>query len=119
MATPAELKARFPAFADVADLTVQYWLDDAARSVGTHWPIADRDVGIMTLAAHRMALIGLGKGGTGFGVTSIKSGTFTATISDKVASASGFSATIYGQQYLDMCKRLFGGARLVRTSDHV
>jgi len=117
--TAADLKTRFPAFAAVADDTVNYWIADAENLVGTNWPDPDRDIGIVTLAAHNMASIGLGNGTAPQGVTSFKSGTFSVQMSDKAASATGYASTIYGRQYLDMCQRLFGGARLVRTSDHV
>ena len=117
--TAADLKTRFPAFAAVADDTVNYWIADAENLVGTNWPYPDRDIGIVTLAAHNMASIGLGNGTAPQGVTSFKSGTFSVQMSDKAASATGYASTIYGRQYLDMCQRLFGGARLVRTSDHV
>lgn len=115
----AALKLRFPAFAAVPDETVQYWIDDAERLVGDNWPGDDRAIGVITLAAHNMASLGLGKGTAPAGVTSFKSGTFSVTMSDKAASATGYSSTIYGRQYLAMCQRIFGGVRLVRTSDHV
>lgn len=115
----AAFRLRFPAFAAVADETVQYWIDDAEKLVGDNWPEDDRAIGVITLAAHNMASIGLGKGTAPQGVTSFKSGTFSVQMSDKAASATGYSSTIYGRQYLDMCQRIFGGARLVRTSDHV
>lgn len=112
-------RLRFPAFASVPDEVVQYWIDDAGALVGDNWPDQDRGIGVMSLAAHNMASLGLGKGTAPAGVTSFKSGTFSVQMSDKAASATGYSSTIYGRQYLDMCQRIFGGARLVRTSDHV
>ena len=115
----AALKLRFPAFAAVADDTVQYWIDDADRLIRDNWPDDDRAIGVIALAAHNMASLGLGKGTAPQGVTSFKSGTFSVTMYDKAASATGYSSTIYGRQYLAMCQRIFGGVRLVRTSDHV
>lgn len=119
--TAAELKARYPAFATVADATVDYWIADAEGPVGTNWSDADRPVGVMLFAAHNMALLGLasGAGSVPAGVTSFKSGTFAVTVSDKLAGASGIYATLYGRMYADLCRRLFGGARLVRTADNV
>ena len=115
----AEFRLRFPAFAPVADATVQYWIDDQARLIGANWPAPDNDIAIITLAAHQLASFGLGQGDAPAGVTSFRSGTFSVTMSDKAASATGYSSTIYGRQYLAMCQRLFGGIRLVRTSDYV
>lgn len=115
----AAFRLRFQAFAAVPDETVQYWIDDQTRLIGDNWPSPDNDVAIITLAAHELASQGLGQGTAPAGVTSFKSGTFSVTMSDKSASATGYSSTIYGRQYLAMCQRLFGGVRLVRTSDHV
>ena len=115
--TAAELKARYPAFASVADATVDVWIADAEGPVGANWDDAERANGVILFAAHNMALIGLG--GAPAGVTSFKSGTFAVTVSDKLAGASGIYATIYGRMYAELCRRLFGGARVVKTADHV
>lgn len=117
--TAAAFKARYPSFASVADATVDYWIADAERVVGSNWDDDNRPIGVMLMAAHNMADIGLGSGGAPSGVSSFKSGTFAVTVSDEVASKTGIYSTIYGRQYADLCRRLFGGARLVRTSDHV
>lgn len=114
----AELRAMFPAFIPVADATIALWLRKSDASVA-HWPTEDQNYGALLLAAHNMATLGLGKGTAPAGVTNFKSGTFSVTMSEKSASATGYASTIYGRQYLDMCQRIFGGARLVRTSDHV
>ncbi len=115
----AELRAMFPAFETVPDATIALWLRKADLAVGDSWPDIDRNDGRVLWAAHNMASLGLGKGTAPAGVTSFKSGTFSVTMSDKAASATGYSSTIYGRQYLAMCARIFGGVRLVRTSDHV
>lgn len=116
----AELRAMFPAFATVPDATIALWLRKADLFIGDNWPVGDRDDAVFVVAAHNMALIGLGQGTAPQGVTSFKSGTFSVTVSDKVASATGFGATIYGRLYLGLCQRIFGsGIRLVRTSDYV
>lgn len=119
--TAAELKTRFPAFASVADATVDYWIADAEGPVGVNWDETERPNGVMLFAAHNMALLGFasGAGTVPAGVTSFKSGTFAVAVSDKLAGASGIYATLYGRMYSDLCRRLFGGARLVRTADHV
>lgn len=114
----AELRAMFPAFETVPDATIALWLRKSDVSIA-HWPAADQNDAALYLAAHNMASIGLGKGTAPAGVTSFKSGTFSVQMSDKAASATGYASTIYGRQYLAMCARIFGGARLVRTSDHV
>lgn len=120
--TAADLKTLYPAFASVADATVDYWIARAERQVGENWPDDDRPDGVMAYAAHGMAesgIISTGGSGSTQGAISIKSGTFSASVSEAAANRTGLSATIYGRQYLDMCQRIFGGIRLVRTSDHV
>lgn len=114
----AELRAMFPAFVTVPDATIALWLRKSDLSI-SHWPADDQNDAALCLAAHNMASLGLGQGTAPAGVTSFKSGTFSVTMSDKAASATGYSSTIYGRQYLAMCQRIFGGVRLVRTSDHV
>ncbi len=117
--TPADLKARWPAFAAVPDATVQYWLTDAERIVTPDWLERDYAVGLMTLAAHEMVLngvTGLPASAIPAGVTSFKSGTFSATVSESVANASaagGFGATKYGQDFAIMLRRNNGMPRLV------
>lgn len=114
----SELRTMFPAFVSVPDATIALWLRKSDLLV-TGWPEADQNDGALFLAAHSLAMLGLGQGTAPAGVTSFRSGTFSVTMSDKAASATGYSSTIYGRQYLAMCQRLFGGVRLVRTSDYV
>lgn len=87
----ASLKARYPAFAAVDAATIAYWLTDADRYVGA-WG-DDRDVGLMSIAARNMVAAkvagiassdasGLG----GSGVTSFRSGSFSAQITEDAAN---------------------------------
>lgn len=112
--TAADLKARFPAFAAVADATIDYWLADAARVVDDSWPEATFGPAKMAYAAHMMAELGFLSAGGAIpaGVTSFKSGTFSATVSDKLASATGLDATVYGRQFKAMQRAAFSGPRL-------
>lgn len=105
--TPTSFKTRYPAFASVADATVQAALDDAARFVGSNWFAADIDRGIMALAAHMLVTEGALAGTTGATATS---GPVT---SDKLGDAqttwggwgsstatSEFAKTSYGLTFL-------------------
>lgn len=112
---PYDLKARYPAFAAVLDATVQVWLDDASTFADESWPDADRRVGVMAYAAHRMAELGLGKGHVPGGVTSFRSGSFSANVSDAAASRTGLTATVYGREFSLLRRRIFGGPRLAWT----
>lgn len=112
--TAADLATRYPAFADVEDATITYWITDAARVVDTTWPETSYAPAMMAHAAHMMvetrALVG--SAAIPAGVTSFKSGTFSATVSDKAANATGYSVTSYGRQFLAMRDAAFRGPRL-------
>ncbi len=60
--TATELKATFPAFAAVADATVDIWIGRAARSVDISWPEDDYQYAIELLACHYMVGLGYGTG---------------------------------------------------------
>lgn len=114
----AIFRIRYPEFAAVSDETVEYWLTDAELIVTDSWIPADHDPAIMALAAHNMALGGLGSAspvGSLKGVTSFKSGTFSASFSDAAANQSvngGYNATRYGQQFYIYLRRNRGGPRV-------
>ena len=111
--TAATLKATYPAFAGVADATVDIHLANAAATaVDTSWREADYAPAIVAFAAHKMALLNIGDHGqvAGYkaaGVSSVRSGNFQASFDAdavKAASGGGLDATPYGQEY----KRLLG-----------
>lgn len=112
--TLATFRALYPAFAAVADATVEAWID-AGDAETEAWPDDYRASAVMLYAAHKMATQGLGTGAIPAGVTSFKSGTFSATVSDGLASKTGLSATAYGRDYLDLMRREFGGPILAWT----
>ncbi|UPT53044.1 hypothetical protein [Synechococcus phage Yong-M3-232] len=108
--TIADFRARYPAFAAVADASVQYWLDEGFAEVSA-WREVDQPKGALAYAAHKLAETGQG-GAIPSGVTGFKSGTFDAQISDGVARRTGFHATTYGREFLDLARRNFAGPRL-------
>ncbi len=118
---PAELQLRYPAFAAVADATVQYWLTDAERIVTTSWGEVDYAPGLLALAAHNMASQGLGTeiGGSASlpaGVTRFKSGEVDVSLSSEAValkSAGGFASTPYGREFAIMLRRNVGGVRVI------
>lgn len=123
--TAADLVARYPAFADVAESTIAVHIADAATSaVDTSWAEAEYAPAIAAKAAHEMALLGLGAqsesaGYAAAGVTSIRSGNFQAQFSAdavKKASGGGLDATVYGLAYKRLLKRNRGGPRVVARS---
>lgn len=118
--TPADLRLRYPAFAEVDDATVQYWLTDAERVVSNSWIEADYAPAIMAYAAHRMAELGLGAsaigGGLPAGVTRFRSGAMDVAVSEAVAGRTGFDATVYGREFVALRRRNAGGPRLVAAA---
>lgn len=120
--TASDLKRRFPSFASVADATVEYWLADARLIVTDAWFDNDRAPAEMTLAAHNMAMNGIGVAGgavgdlAAMGVTSFKSASMSVGFDSATigrSSAGGYRATKYGQQFLPYLARNVGGPRLV------
>lgn len=114
---PAHLSARYPAFAAVSSATIQYWLTDAERSVDATWSEGDYAAALMALAAHNMALAGLGLdsaalGSIPSGLTRMKSGSLELGFTEAAANArmtGSFDATRYGQEYQALLRRNRGG----------
>ena len=111
MATLSEFRTRYAAFASVADGTVEYWLGEGETAVAA-WPDDAQDKGAMAYAAHKMAEQGLDGATVGAGVTAFKSGTFSASISAEVARRTGYHATLYGREFLDLARAHFAGPRV-------
>jgi hypothetical protein len=118
--TPADLKARYPAFADVSDATVQVYLDDTRTAVDGSWPESLYLLAKAAKAAHEMALLGIGvrsevEGWAAAGLTAIRTGEFNASFSAaKVAKASGgtLAATPYGLIFKRLLRQAKGGPRV-------
>lgn len=114
--TSSDLIARYPAFTSVNTATIDYWLAQAATEVGSTWPDDARANAQLAWSAHRMVEVGVvgitGVNG-GSGVSSFKSGSFSATLTDAAANRTGFDATVYGREYLALQRRWFGGPRLI------
>ncbi len=118
----AALKLRFPAFAAVDDTVVNYWLTDARLTVTDAWIEADRAPAEMELAAHNMAVTGVGAA-TGpaaalasLGITEFQSGSrsasFDATVS-RESNSGAYGSTKYGAMFLRRLARNFGGPQLM------
>lgn len=118
-ATPAKLKLRYPVFASAPDETIEYWLTDASDRIvkPDEWADPDGPVAQMLVAAHNMALGGVG-GASGLdlpaGVTSMRSGGLSLSFDAGTVTAQaggGWAATPYGSQYLALLRLARGGAR--------
>lgn len=122
--TAAQLKAKYPAFASVADLTVDLYLVDAGRAVDTTWTEGDYQTAIMLYACHLMVQAGIGTGAEAeananglTGYKRIKSGQLDLERTSKADSGAAnvpdeYAGTTYGQQYFYLLRKNRGGPRV-------
>lgn len=119
--TRDELIVMFPEFTNVPVATVNEYIDMAARNVDTSWFEEDYKRGIILLACHLMALVGLGSGPDSVGNASnmsiyqtVKSGTLTLVRSARSSSNSGwgFDSTRYGRMFAMLLRLNKGGPRV-------
>ena len=108
----ALFRLRYPAFAAVSDGLISYRLFDALTEVGDNWPDAQRTNARLAWSAHKLAEAGSLGGAVPQGVTSFKSGTFSATVSDSVAGLTGMDATVYGREFVTLRRVAFAGPRM-------
>lgn len=111
----AIFRLRYPAFAAVSDGLVSYRVYEALSVVGTEWAEAERISARTAWAAHKLAEAGSLSGGVPQGLTSFKSGTFSATVANELAGLTGFDATVYGREFLAMRRAAFSGPILAWT----
>ncbi|MES2903761.1 MAG: DUF4054 domain-containing protein, partial [Pseudomonadota bacterium] len=111
----ALFRLRYSAFSTVEDGSIGYWLGDAGRYVGDHWREADRDPARLAYAAHMLSANGALPGAIPQGLTSFRSGSFSATVSDSTAGLTGLSATPYGREFIALQRASFAGPRLAWT----
>lgn len=115
----ATFVATYPAFTALTETPYAAWATKAEARIGENYGDDQQDATEL-MTAHLLALNGVGIGAeatlAASGAVSFKSGTFSATLSDSVVSRrakGGLGATPYGQQLLDIQRRLFGAPRLV------
>lgn len=126
--TPAQFKARYPEFGTVADETVQIYLTEANRSVDETWTEGDYANAIMHLAAHKMAVAGIGTGpdsvantGALSAYSQIRSGQLSLT--RKVSSSGpddgygGYGSTRYGREFWMLLGQNRSGPRVAVSGD--
>lgn len=113
--TLAIFRLRYPAFAAVSDGLISYRLYEALGIVGDNWPADGQIIARTAWAAHKLAEAGSLSGAVPQGLTSFKSGTFSATVSDGIASLTGLDATIYGREFIAMRRAAFSGPIMAWT----
>lgn len=110
--TPADVKARFPGFAAVADATVQTALDEAALLAGADWTSApDARLGRLLLTAHILTLDGQGSGAEAAafaagGFSRMRSGALELERPGIAGAEPGLlGSTSYGRRFLELLQR--------------
>lgn len=114
---PADLKARFPALAGVADAVIAVALAEAQGRVDRSWPENDYQPALLLYAAHVLTLDGHGTGAEAemaragaSGFQSMKSGSLSLDRGDGFSATAGGSdlaQTGYGRRFLEMVRRNF------------
>lgn len=115
----AKFRALYPQFTTPTDQQYDAWADKIERKVGEGYGDEQQDATEL-LIAHTLAVNGVGTGAMGKmalnGATSFDSGDFALDLSNDFVNArtkGGYGATIYGRQFQEIQRRLFGGPRLV------
>lgn len=121
--TVPQFKIRFPAFASVADATVQAVLDEAVGQVGETWIEASRTPAVLQLTAHLLASQGLGLGAGGSGAAIVgtikrrKVGDVETEFAGTGTIGSGalgmYGSTAYGREYLRLMRMNFPAVAVV------
>lgn len=123
MVTPAQFKARYPAFEAVPDATVQAVLDEVEQDLSACIPADMRDRAVMLGAAHRLSLAGYGAHGhaaslRAYGAQSFRSGTLSLSFASGgggAASSGPWAGTPYGAELSSIIAAHCGGP-LVTTN---
>lgn len=111
-----QFAAAFPAFSSVSSASYDFW---EARALAVTEPLSDClagdfDYATMLLTAHYLELNGRGAGATAGqvsipgGLTSFRSASFSATLTEKAANAAisgGYGSTRYGEEFLIYLRR--------------
>lgn len=114
--TPADLIAKYPAFAAVPPATIQAYLNDAP--VDDTWLERDFATAIMLWAAHTMMANGIGADELGIagaaGLSRLKSGTLDVSFKESSSQGSGeYGGTAYGRQFYALLRANKGGPRVI------
>ncbi len=111
--TAVSIKTRFPEFADVTDANVEFAIEEARLEVGSNWTVG-YDLAIVYLVAHYVAaaVAASDRASAGGEIASESIGRLSvsyAQSSSAEATHADKSSTSYGQRYLDLLQKNFGG----------
>lgn len=119
--TPAEIKARYPDFAAVPDVTIQAYIEDCP--VDDSWFESDYKRAIMLWACHEMSINGIGgddvAGYAASGVKSLSSGGLSVSFDGGDNNGSIWDASKYGKQFYLLLRQNKAGPRSAASSFRV
>lgn len=108
--TPAAFKARYPAFAETLDATIQAAIDDAVLEMNAAMWGSLYDRGAYALTAHLLTVSnGAGSAPIG-GVVSRSVGDVSVTFAQRSTAMDDLGSTSYGCEYVRLRKLISGGA---------
>lgn len=115
--TASDLKARYPAFAEVSSPLIELVIADAARNVDQSWIEGDYQPAIMALSAHML----IEEGATGRSteaagaITSSKLGDAQDSYAGLTSaqSAGEYSSTSYGRKFMQLRAQNCQGVQLL------
>lgn len=118
--TAAELKARYPAFASVADAYVDAIILEASGRVDSTWREADYQPAIMALAGHTMTVEGVGDDVSAQlkGFKRLKVGPLELERDLSLGKiTSDLQTTVYGQRYLTLLRLNKPGVAVAKAGE--
>jgi len=103
MTTAADMKTKFLEFVSFSDATIEDALSDAELLIGENWTWRGRELGVMYLAAHFLAITKASATAAGREVVSETIGRLSRTFARTTGASIGeLQTTAYGSRYLSL-----------------
>lgn len=116
--TALSMKLKFPEFKDQDDMTIEFAIEEAQRSVDDTWLEKDQMLAIMYLAGHYLEItIARSETGGGQMIRSETIGRMSITYATpeqpNMKSFDDFTTTMYGTRFLDLARKNFPAVAIV------
>lgn len=114
--TVKSIKTRFPEFADTDDSVVEFAIEEAMLEIGTNWTTA-YNIAVVYLTAHFIAsAVAQSEAGSGGDIASESFGRISISYAQgSVATQSDKSTSSYGERYMELLNRNFGGPVVIQN----
>jgi hypothetical protein len=115
--TAVSIKTRFPEFVNVSDANIEFAIEEARLEVGSNWTVG-YDLAIVYLVAHYVAsaTAETARASAGGEVASESIGRLSvsyAQSSNAEATHADYESTSYGQRFLEIQAKNFGGPQVI------